>query len=93
MRVVVMVLMLLVPPLLSASELERSEMAKFAKEIDFLIAHVDEIKRHAEPDARMKFQYNDLKDDLQKIRDGISQYIEADINNGRDMQPIKAIYK
>ena len=93
MRTLLMLLFFWVTAVHASDDIERAELAKFAKEIDFLIAEVDQLKRHGVEQSRMVFQYDDMKADLAAIRSGISSFIQADLDNSRVIKPLKASYK
>lgn len=93
MRTLLMLLLFWGATAYASDDIERAELAKFAKEIDFLIAEVDQLKRHGDEQSRMVFQYDDMKADLAVIRSGISRFIRADVDNGHDIEPLKANYK
>ncbi|MDQ1363352.1 MAG: hypothetical protein QG652_1213 [Pseudomonadota bacterium] len=93
MRTLSILLLFWVSVVHASDDIERAELAKFAKEIDFLIAEVDQLKRHGDEQSRMVFQYDDMKADLVAIRSGISSFIQSDVDNGHVIEPLKAIYK
>ena len=81
-------------PAWAEPELERAELAGLVKEIDFLLQRVDEIQANeADRTARLRFQYPDLRRDLQRMREGIADYIEADLQVGRTFTPISGSYR
>jgi RAQPRD family integrative conjugative element protein len=75
-------------------ELERSELAGLVKEIDFLLQRVEEIQTTvSDRSGRLRFQYPDLRRDLELMREGISDYIEADLRVGRTFTPLQGRYR
>lgn len=76
-----------------ATDLERGQLAGLVKEIDFLIDRVVAIRIDAPDQSRLRFQYDDLKSDLLRMREGISDYIDADLRAGRDITPIQGSYR
>ena len=64
---------------MQAAELERANLAGLVKELDFLLERVEEIRIDAPDQSRLRFQYDDLKRDLLRMREGISDYIDADL--------------
>lgn len=87
------ILLLTHPGWVSATDLERSRLAELVSEIDFLQKRVEEIRVDAPERNRLRFQYEDLKHDLALMRKGISDYIDADIREGRDITPLKGSYR
>ena len=81
-------------PAWAEAERERFELAGLVKEIDFLLQRVDEIQSQApNPAGRLRFQYPDLRRDLQRMREGISDYIGADLQIGRTFTPLRGSYR
>ena len=93
MRTLLILLLFWVSIVQASDDIERAELAKFAKEIDFLIAEVDQLKRHGNEQSRMLFQYDEMKADLLTIRRGISHFIQADVDSGEVILPLKARYQ
>ncbi len=87
------VLLLIGSGMASAADLERSQLAELINEIDFLRQRVEEIRVDAPARNRLRFQYKDLMHDLALMRRGISDYIDADIREGRDIAPLKGSYR
>jgi RAQPRD family integrative conjugative element protein len=55
---------------------------------------VDEIQsQESNPTGRLRFQYPDLRRDLERMREGISDYIEADLQIGRTFTPLSGSYR
>ena len=81
-------------PAWAEAERERTELAGLVKEIDFLLQRVDEIQsQESNPTGRLRFQYPDLRRDLERMREGISDYIEADLQIGRTFTPLSGSYR
>ena len=76
-----------------ANDIERRYLSELVKEIDFLSQRVDEIRPDAPDDRRLRFQYDDLKRDLRLLREGIRDYIEADLREGRVIKPLSGRYR
>jgi len=75
------------------NEIDRSNLAKVITEVDFLIHQVNKIKKQSIDKDRIRFHYDTLVKDLQKIRAGVSSYINVDINNGRIVEPLSGNYR
>ncbi len=76
-----------------ATDLERNQLAGLVKEIDFLLERVEAIRTDAPDQSRLHFQYGDLRQDLLRVREGISDYIDTDLRVGRDITPIQGSYR
>lgn len=73
-------------------EIERENLARFVKELDFLVSEAGRIEKLSSSNKQMIFDYKALRNDLDAMRDGINGYIKRDINDGRVINPIKGQY-
>ncbi len=78
-----------------AGELERSELAQLAKEVQFLMQRAGEIQSEANthPPDQIAFRYDDLIRDLGKIKEGLSDYIGAELRDGNPITPLDGRYR
>jgi RAQPRD family integrative conjugative element protein len=78
-----------------ASEQERYDLAKVAKEIDLLVQQVENIKSQAGTyqQDRIVFHYDDLIRDLYRIKEGISDFVRAELRNGNRLTPLDGRYR
>jgi len=60
------------------------------KTIDPLIAEADS---QANPDARIRFQYDWLRQDLERVRMGIQEHIDAPRAEPRSFPPLRGDYR
>jgi RAQPRD family integrative conjugative element protein len=86
------ILILLQTPVRASDGLERSNLAKLVLEINFLISRVDQVKKEAPEEQRVRFHYDSLKTDLYKIRSGIYDHINQTLKAGRDLKPLSGHY-
>ncbi len=91
-KLIIFSLCCLSTPLHASEDIERTNLAKIISEVDFLLQRVEKIKHEAAHNQRIRFHYDDLKNDLKVIRSGVSAYINADINNGRVINPLNGNY-
>jgi RAQPRD family integrative conjugative element protein len=78
-----------------AGELESAQLANIATEISYLIKRVEEIRGDSKrlPSENIAFRYQDLMNDLETVKRGISDYIGADLRNGRVIEPLDGRYR
>ena len=74
------------------ADLERRNLAKLVQEIDFLMRRVDQIKQEKSSDQRVRFHYERLNQDLNKIRSGIDDHMTRSLQAGRKMNPLTGQY-
>lgn len=72
---------------------ERESLARLVHELDALHALADEAQSHANPDSRIRFQYNILKKDLMKIRLGIKEHLDEPAIEPREYAPLSGDYR
>ena len=72
---------------------ERSALAQLIHELEVLTPLVNEAKAQANPDARIRFQYDWLKQDLETIRMGINAHIQAPQSQPRTFPPLQGDYR
>lgn len=72
---------------------ERESLSKLVHELDALKALVDEAQSRANPDARIRFQYNQLRKDLVMMRLGIKEHLDGPIIEPRDYEPLSGDYR
>jgi len=75
------------------SDGERDALARLIHELGALAPLIDEAAAQAEPDARIRFQYDWLRQDLVRIRMGISEHINAPRAEPRKVSPLKGDYR
>lgn len=97
MKHIILTLLVLVTSLPSIEaqadeEIERENLARFVKEIDFLVSEVGRIEKLSSTNKQMIFDYTSLRKDLGAMREGIKSYINRDINDGHVIKPIKGQY-
>jgi RAQPRD family integrative conjugative element protein len=75
------------------ADAERETLARIIYELDVLEPLLAEAKATADPDARIRFRYDWLKKDLERIRQGIQQHIDAPRAELRAMAPLRGDYR
>jgi RAQPRD family integrative conjugative element protein len=72
---------------------ERESLAKLVHELDGLSALVDEAQGRANPDNRIRFQYNQLRKDLMMMRLGIQEHLDGPTIEPRNYAPLSGDYR
>lgn len=72
---------------------EREALARLAHEIEALAPLVAKAEAQAEPDARIRFRYEWLRQDLERVRAGIQAHIDAPRAEPRKVEPLRGDYR
>jgi len=75
------------------SDGERAVLARLSHELSALEPLLAEAEAQATPDARIKFQYAWLRQDLQRVRAGIQDHVEVPRAEPRTVPPLKGDYR
>lgn len=68
-------------------------LARLIHEIEVLEPLIATAKSQASPDARIRFRYDWLRQDLERIRSGIQEHIDAPRNEPRKVPPLRGDYR
>jgi RAQPRD family integrative conjugative element protein len=84
----------LAPGLVCAdADSEREALARLAHELTALEPLIREAEAQTNHDARIRFQYNWLRQDLSRIRMGIQEHINAPRTEPRQVEPLRGDYR
>ena len=72
---------------------ERAVLARIIHELNALEPLISEAASQANPDARIRFQYDWLRQDLNRIRQGIQAHIDAPRTEPRTFPPLRGDYR
>ncbi len=72
---------------------ERSVLARIAHELQVIKPLIDQAAAQANPDARIRFQYDWLRKDLNLIRLGVQEHINAPRSEPRSFPPLRGDYR
>ncbi len=75
------------------SDGERAALARLIHELEALAPLIQEAAANAEPDSRIRFQYDWLRQDLARVRMGIAEHINAPRAEPRKVPPLKGDYR
>ena len=72
---------------------EREALARITHELEAIEPLITEAAAQANPDARIQFQYDWLRQDLNRIRRGIEEHIDAPRSEPRTFPPLRGDYR
>jgi len=72
---------------------ERAALARIDHELQAIEPLITEASSQANPDARIRFQYDWLRQDLDRIRRGIQAHIDAPRSEPRTFPPLRGDYR
>ena len=85
--------LLLSTSLFADTEAERESLARMVHELEALDPLMHTAESQADPDARIRFQYDWLRQDLARIRLGIEEHLNAPQAEPRRFPPIRGDYR
>jgi len=72
---------------------ERAVLAQLIHELQAIEPLIDEAASQANPDTRIRFQYEWLREDLDRIHLGIRAHIDAPRSEPRTFPPLRGDYR
>lgn len=72
---------------------ERAALARIKNELQAIEPLITEAASQANPDARIRFQYDWLRQDLERIRLGIQAHIDTPRSEPRTFPPLRGDYR
>ena len=75
------------------ADAERETLARIIHELEVLEPLLAEAKAAADPDVRVRFRYDWLNKDLERIRQGIQEHIDAPRAEPRAIAPLRGDYR
>ena len=72
---------------------EQAALARIHHELQAIEPLITEAASQANPDARIRFQYDWLRQDLDRIRLGIEAHIDAPRSEPRSFPPLRGDYR
>ena len=74
-------------------DVEREALARLVYELEVLQTLIDRAEQAADTDARVHFRYDWLRQDLERVRAGIKEHIEAPRTEPRTVKPLRGDYR
>ncbi len=75
------------------SDGERAALARITHELQAIESLITEAASQANPDARIQFKYDWLRQDLDRIRFGIQAHIDTPRSEPRTFPPLRGDYR
>ena len=75
------------------ADAERAALARVIHELQAMDPLITQAASQANPDARVRFQYDWLRQDLDRIRLGIQEHIDAPRSEPRTFPPLRGDYR
>gem|GEM_PF-231420 len=80
-------------PASANADAEREALARLTHELEALAPLIATAESQASPDTRIRFRYDWLRQDLERIRTGIQEHIDAPRNEPRTFPPLRGDYR
>ncbi len=80
-------------PALADSDAERETLARLIHELQALEPLIRSAESQANPDARIRFRYDWLRQDLARVRLGVQEHIDAPRAEPRTFPPLRGDYR
>jgi RAQPRD family integrative conjugative element protein len=78
---------------LADADAEREALARLIHEINAIAPLIASAESQANPDARIRFRYDWLRQDLARIRAGLQEHIDAPRSEPRTFPPLRGDYR
>jgi len=85
--------LLIAKPAIADSDAEHAVLARVAHELETLDGVIRSAESQADPDARIRFRYDWLREDLERVRQGIQNHIDAPRTEPRSFPPLRGDYR
>lgn len=91
--IIVLSALLSAAPVFADADAERETLAHLIHEIEALAPLIETAESQASPDSRIRFRYDWLRQDLDRIRAGIQEHIDAPRTEPRTITPLRGDYR
>ena len=75
------------------AEGEREQLARMIQELQAVYPLLQAAESQADPDARVRFRYDWLRQDLERVRLGVQDHIRAPRAEPRSFPPLRGDYR
>jgi len=80
-------------PALADTDAERAALTRLTQELVSLEPMIRRAESQADPDARIHFRYDWLREDLERVRHGIQDHIDGPRAEPRSFPPLRGDYR
>jgi RAQPRD family integrative conjugative element protein len=84
---------LMLNPAFADADAEREALARVVHELETLEPLIRTAESQANPDARVRFRYDWLRQDLARVRLGVREHIDAPRAEPRTFPPLRGDYR
>ena len=81
------------PALYADADAEREALTRIVHELQAVESLITKAQAQADNDARVRFQYDWLRHDMDMLKDGIQAHIDAPRAQPRSFQPLRGDYR
>lgn len=81
------------PSALANADAEREALSRIIHELTALESLIQQAESNAAPDARIRFRYDWLRQDLKYLKDGIQSHLDAPQAQPRSFPPLRGDYR
>lgn len=75
------------------SDAERETLARITHELQAIDPLIRQAENQADPEQRIRFRYDWLRQDLNRIRQGVQEHIDAPRSQPRTFPPLRGDYR
>jgi RAQPRD family integrative conjugative element protein len=90
---VIIIASLILNPASADADAEREALARVVHELETLEPLIRTAESQANPDARVRFRYDWLRQDLARLRLGVQEHIDAPRAEPRTFPPLRGDYR
>lgn len=83
----------IMPVAFADADAERDALAKIIHELNALEPLIKQAEANADQDARVRFRFDWLRQDLKQVRDGVQSHIDAPRAQPRSFPPLRGDYR
>ena len=81
------------PALYADTDAEREALTRIVHELQLIDSLITKAQAQADNDARVRFQYDWLRQDMDMLKDGIQAHIDAPRAQPRSFPPLRGDYR
>lgn len=85
--------LLMTPALYADADAERDALTRIVHELQAVESLITKAQSQADNDARVRFQYDWLRQDVNLLKDGIQAHIDAPRAQPRSFPPLRGDYR
>lgn len=86
-------LLLPAPATIADAGSERQALARIVHELNVLTPLIASAEAQVEPNERIRFRYDWLRQDLERVREGIQAHIDGPRAEPRKLEPLRGDYR